>query len=177
MAENFSEWLEKLQSKIDIAEIVSPYVSLQSKGGKKWACCPFHHEKTPSFCLYEHNQSFYCFGCGIGGTAITFVQNIENVGFMDAVRIIANKYHVPIPDFSNDNRGVQLKKHKDKLFEMMRETANYFHGNLKSDAGKTAREYLAKRGISMQTATIFGMGYSLGRNKASSNKVSNTNRI
>lgn len=165
MAEVFSEWLEKLKSKIDIAEIVSPYVSLQSKGSKKWACCPFHHEKTPSFCLYEQNQSYHCFGCGVGGDAISFVQEIENTDFMGAVKIIADKYHVPIPDFSRNDKTAVLKKHKDKLFEMMREAANYFHVNLKSDVGSVAREYLAKRGISMQTATIFGLGYSLGRNQ------------
>ncbi len=165
MAENFSEWLEKLQSKVDIAEIISSYVPLQSKGSKKWACCPFHHEKTPSFCVYEHNQSFYCFGCGLGGSVITFIQNVEKVEFMGAVKIIADKYRVPIPDFSHNDNGAEIKRHKDKLFEMMRDTANYFHQNLKSNAGRQAREYLAKRGISMQTATIFGMGYSLGRNQ------------
>ena len=165
MAENFSEWLEKLKSKVDIAEIISPYVSLQAKGSKKWACCPFHHEKTPSFCLYEQSQTYHCFGCGVGGDAITFVQEIEHTDFMGAVKIIADKYRVPIPDFSRNDKGAEVKKHKDKLFEMMRDTANYFHQNLKSDAGRLAREYLAKRGISMQTATIFGMGYSLGRNQ------------
>lgn len=165
MAENFSEWLEKLKSKVDIAELISPYVSLQSKGSKKWACCPFHHEKTPSFCLNEQWQTYHCFGCGVGGDAITFIQEIEHTDFMGAVKLIADKYRVPIPDFSNNDKSAELKKHKDKLFEMMRETANYFHTNLKSDAGKVAREYLAKRGISMQTATIFGMGYSLGRNQ------------
>ncbi len=165
MAENFSDWLEKLKSKVDIAEIISPYVSLQAKGSKKWACCPFHHEKTPSFCLYEQSQTYHCFGCGVGGDAITFVQEIEHTDFMGAVKIIADKYRVPIPDFSHNDKGAEIKRHKDKLFEMMRDTANYFHQNLKSDAGRQAREYLAKRGISMQTATIFGMGYSLGRNQ------------
>lgn len=165
MAENFSEWLEKLKAKVDIAELISPYVSLQTKGSKKWACCPFHHEKTPSFCLYEQSQTYHCFGCGVGGDAITFIQEIEHTDFMGAVKIIADKYRMPIPDFSHNDKSAGLKKHKDKLFEMMRETANYFHSNLKSDAGRAAREYLAKRGISMQTATIFGMGYSLGRNQ------------
>ena len=165
MAENFSEWLEKLKSKVDIAEIVSPYVSLQSKGSKKWACCPFHHEKTPSFCLNEQWQTYHCFGCGVGGDAITFIQEIEHTDFMGAVKIIADKYRVPIPDFSRNDKSAEIKKHKDKLFEMMRDAANYFHTNLKSDAGRPARDYLAKRGISMQTATIFGMGYSLGRNQ------------
>lgn len=165
MAENFSDWLEKLKSKVDIAEIISLYVSLQAKGSKKWACCPFHHEKTPSFCLYEQSQTYHCFGCGVGGDAITFVQEIEHTDFMGAVKIIADKYRVPIPDFSHNDKGAEIKRHKDKLFEMMRDTANYFHQNLKSDAGRQAREYLAKRGISMQTATIFGMGYSLGRNQ------------
>ena len=165
MAENFSEWLEKLKSKIDITEIVSPYVSLQTKGGRKWACCPFHHEKTPSFCVSDQRQTYHCFGCGVGGDSISFIQEVEHTDFMGAVKIIADKYGVPIPDFSRSDKTAQLRKHKDKLFEMMRDTANYFHTNLKSDAGRSARDYLAKRGISMQTATIFGLGYSLGRNQ------------
>ena len=140
MAEKFSDWLEKLKSKVDIAEIISPYVSLQAKGSKKWACCPFHHEKTPSFCLYEQSQTYHCFGCGVGGDAITFVQEIEHTDFMGAVKIIADKYRVPIPDFSHNDKGAEIKRHKDKLFEMMRDTANYFHQNLKSDAGRQARE-------------------------------------
>lgn len=163
MAEVFSEWLERLKSKIDIAEVVSPYVSLQEKGSRKWACCPFHHEKTPSFCLNEQWQSYHCFGCGVGGDAFTFVQQIEHTDFMGAVKILADKYRVPVPDFSGNDATSGLKKHKDKLFEMMRDAAGYFHQNLVSDAGKPAREYLAKRGISMQTATVFGLGYSIGR--------------
>ena len=113
MAENFSEWLEKLKSKIDITEIVSPYVSLQSKGSKKWACCPFHHEKTPSFCLNEQWQTYHCFGCGVGGDSITFIQEVEHTDFMGAVKIIADKYGVPIPDFSRNDKTAELKKHKD----------------------------------------------------------------
>ena len=163
MAEVFSEWLEKLKSKIDIAEVVSHYISLQEKGSRKWACCPFHHEKTPSFCLYEQSQSYHCFGCGVGGDAISFVQEIEHTDFMGAIKILADKYHMPVPDFSKNDGNSNLRKHKDKLFEMMRDTASYFHQNLISEAGKPAREYLAKRGISMQTATIFGLGYSIGR--------------
>ena len=165
MAEDFAEWLDKLKSKVDIAEIISPYVSLQSKGGKKCACCPFHHEKTPSFCLYENTQTYHCFGCGVGGDAISFVQEIEHTDFMGALKIIADKYHMPVPDFSRSDKSSALKQHKDKLFEMMRDTANYFHSNLKSDAGAAAREYLTRRGITLQTATIFGLGYSLGRNQ------------
>jgi len=165
MAEVFSEWLEKLKSRISITEIVSPYVSLEVKGSRKWACCPFHHEKTPSFCISEDRQTYHCFGCGEGGDAISFVQGIEHTDFMGALKIIADKYHITMPDFSGGDNGGALKKHKDKLFEMMRETASYFHANLISDSGKSAREYLAKRGISMQTATIFGMGYSIGRNQ------------
>ena len=163
MAEVFSEWLEKLKSKIDIADVVSQYVSLQERGSRKWACCPFHHEKTPSFCLNEQEQYYHCFGCGVGGDAISFVQEVEHTDFMGAIKILADKYHVPVPDFSKNDGNANLKKHKDKLYEMMRDTASYFHQNLVSEVGKPAREYLAKRGISMQTATIFGLGYSIGR--------------
>lgn len=172
MAEVFSEWLEKLKSKVDISEVVSSYVHLEEKGSKKWACCPFHHEKTPSFCLYSQNQSYYCFGCHVGGDAITFVQEIEHTDFMGAVKILADKYHVEIPDFSEGDGYSALKKHKDKLYEMMRETANYFHLNLMGDAGKPAREYLLKRGISAQTARIFGLGYSIGKQQLVAHLIS-----
>ena len=163
MAEVFSEWLEKLKSKIDIAEVVSSYVHLEEKGSRKWACCPFHHEKTPSFCIHSQTQTYYCFGCHVGGDVITFVQEIEHTDFMGAVKILADKYHVEIPDFSRKDSNAALKKHKDKLYEMMRDAAAYFHQNLMGDAGKPAREYLAKRGISAQTARIFGLGYSIGK--------------
>ncbi|MDE6189512.1 MAG: DNA primase [Clostridia bacterium] len=165
MAEVFSEWLEKLKSKIDISEVISSYVTLQDKGSRKWACCPFHHEKTPSFCVFDQSQSYHCFGCSVGGDAISFVQQIEHTDFMGAVKILADKYRVPVPDFSRSDSNSGLKQHKDKLFEMMRDAASYFHQNLISEVGKPAREYLAKRGISMQTATVFGLGYSIGRNQ------------
>lgn len=163
MAEVFSEWLEKLKSKIDIADVISSYVHLQEKGSRKWACCPFHHEKTPSFCVHPQTQTYYCFGCHIGGDVITFVQEIEHTDFMGAVKILADKYHVEIPDFSRRDGNAALKKHKDKLYEMMRDTAAYYHNNLMGEAGKPAREYLARRGISAQTARIFGLGYSIGK--------------
>ena len=163
MAEAFSEWLEKLKSKTDIAEVISSYVHLEEKGSRKWACCPFHHEKTPSFCVHSQTQTYYCFGCHVGGDVITFVQEIEHTDFMGAVKILADKYHVEIPDFSRRDGNAALKKHKDKLYEMMRDTAAYYHQNLMGDGGKPAREYLARRGISAQTARIFGLGYSIGK--------------
>ena len=163
MAEVFSEWLEKLKSKTDIAEVISSYVHLEEKGSRKWACCPFHHEKTPSFCVHSQTQTYYCFGCHVGGDVITFVQEIEHTDFMGAVKILADKYHVEIPDFSRRDGNAALKKHKDKLYEMMRDTAAYYHQNLMGDGGKPAREYLARRGISAQTARIFGLGYSIGK--------------
>lgn len=163
MAEVFSEWLEKLKSKTDIAEVISSYVHLEEKGSRKWACCPFHHEKTPSFCVHSQTQTYYCFGCHLGGDVITFVQEIEHTDFMGAVKILADKYHVEIPDFSRRDGNAALKKHKDKLYEMMRDTAAYYHQNLMGDGGKPAREYLARRGISAQTARIFGLGYSIGK--------------
>ena len=163
MAEVFSEWLEKLKSKTDIAEVISSYVHLEEKGSRKWACCPFHHEKTPSFCVHSQTQTYYCFGCHVGGDVITFVQEIEHTDFMGAVKILADRYHVEIPDFSKKDNDFALKRHKDKLYAMMRDTAAYFHQNLMGEGGKPAREYLAKRGISAHTARIFGLGYSIGK--------------
>src|SRR5574344_1560884 len=99
MAENFSSWLDEFKSRINIADVVSRYVTLTPKGGRLWACCPFHHEKTPSFCVSEERNSYHCFGCHVGGDAIAFVMEIEHTDFMGALRILADMYNVAIPTF------------------------------------------------------------------------------
>ena len=157
------ELIEEIRMQNDIVDVISQYVPLKQKGSSYFGLCPFHHEKTPSFCVHSQTQTYYCFGCHVGGDVITFVQEIEHTDFMGAVKILADKYHVEIPDFSRRDGNAALKKHKDKLYEMMRDTAAYYHQNLMGDGGKPAREYLARRGISAQTARIFGLGYSIGK--------------
>ncbi|MGN0771824.1 MAG: DNA primase [Christensenellales bacterium] len=166
MAENFSAWLDDFKSRINIADVVGKYVTLTPKGGRLWACCPFHHEKTPSFCVSEERNSYHCFGCHVGGDAIAFVMEIEHTDFMGALRILADMYNVSIPVFerNGDNDG-NVKRHKDRLYELMRLTAKYYHDNLMSQQGAAALSYWTSRGLSGSTVTAFGLGYSLGYNQ------------
>lgn len=163
MADEFSKWLDNLKSRIDIIDVVGSYVPLVRKGSRMWACCPFHHEKTPSFCVDESRQSYHCFGCQVGGDAISFVMAMENVEFKDAVRMLAERYNLPpMPVTKGRSDYAQVKQHKDKLYAMMRDAAQYYHANLMSKDGDRARAYLSDRGISASTIMTFGLGYSLG---------------
>ena len=162
MADNFKDWLEELKSKVNIVDVVEGYVSLNRKGGKYWACCPFHHEKTPSFSVDEAGM-YYCFGCHKGGDVISFVQDIEHTDFMGAVSILAAKAGMTVPEFSKkgDSAGISKRK-RDRLYNLMREAASFYHKALMSDAGKAARGYLDGRGITRPTLTSFGLGFAPG---------------
>ena len=159
MAENFKEWLEELKGRINIVDVVEGYVTLNRKGGKYWACCPFHHEKTPSFSVDESGV-FYCFGCHKGGDVISFVQDIEHTDFMGAVSILAAKAGMSVPEFSHKGDGAAVSKRKrDRLYTLMREAAAYYHACLMSEAGRQALAYLDGRGISRSTVKSFGLGF------------------
>lgn len=173
MEQDFNSWLESLKSRIYIADVISSYVSLVQKGSKKWACCPFHHEKTPSFCVDEYKGMYHCFGCGKGGDSISFVQEMENTDFMGAITILADKYNVAMPEFRKSGSSYSdLKQKKDKLYEMLRITAQYYHANLIGSQGGDARAYWASRGLSANTIKLFGLGYSLGYNQLVSYLIS-----
>ena len=162
MADNFKDWLEELKSRVNIVDVVEGYVSLNRKGGKYWACCPFHHEKTPSFSVDEAGM-YYCFGCHKGGDVISFVQDIEHTDFMGAVSILAAKAGMTVPEFSKKEGGTGISKRKrDRLYSLMREAASFYHKSLVGDAGKAARDYLENRGISRPTLTSFGLGFAPG---------------
>ncbi|MEG2274728.1 MAG: DNA primase, partial [Clostridia bacterium] len=133
----------------------------------------FHHEKTPSFSIDEVKGFFYCYGCHIGGDAITFVMQIEHTDFKGAVKILADKYNMPMPEFKSSGNFARAKQENDRLFEMTKLTAGYYHANLVGEQGKSAREYLQKRGIDFATAKVFGLGYSLGFNQLVSYLTSN----
>lgn len=158
--QSFNEWLETLKSKANIVDVVAGYVPLTSKGGRYWACCPFHHEKTPSFSVDEQRQAFYCFGCHVGGDVIKFVMDIENTDFMSACKLLSQKVGLPMPEFKSKRPGESLHKKKERLYELMRVAARFYRDAYKSEKGIAAREYVAKRGISEKTAGTFGLGYS-----------------
>ena len=158
--QTFSEWLDALKSKANIVDVVAGYVPLTSKGGRYWACCPFHHEKTPSFSVDEQRQAFYCFGCHVGGDVIKFVMDIENTDFMSACKLLSQKVGLPMPEFKSRSKGENLGKKKERLYEMMKQAGRFYYKCLEGEGGKAAKEYLAKRGISKDTAVTFGIGYS-----------------
>lgn len=161
--QDFSEWIDRLKSRIGIVDLVGSYVRLDRKGSRYWACCPFHHEKTPSFTVDEQRNMFYCYGCHVGGDVIRFVMDIENVDFMNACKLLAQRAGMEMPEFKSRGKGGEsLAKKKERLYGMTVEAARFYRACFESDEGKAAREYLAGRGISPATAKAFGLGYSPG---------------
>lgn len=159
MSDNFKEWIELLKSRIDIVTVISQYTQLTQRGANYWACCPFHHEKTPSFCVNPSKNSFFCFGaCKEGGDAFTFIQKIEKTDFMGAVKILAGMVGMEVPEFNPDSSGKTFNK--NKLYDLMKEAGIYYFNNLQSEEGQVARDYLGKRGITDDTIRVFGLGYS-----------------
>ncbi len=158
------KFIEELKSKNNIVDVVSRYCNLQRKGSTNyWACCPLpgHTEKTPSFTVNEPGQFYHCFGCGKGGDVIKFIQEVETVDFMDAVKILAERVKMPLPesDFKSEEEAKKARNKKERLFSLMRDTAVFYAKNLpKAD---NMLEYLAKRGLDEKTVRKFGMGASL----------------
>ncbi|MBQ2688310.1 MAG: DNA primase [Clostridia bacterium] len=151
-----SSFLSELKMRCDITDIVSSYVNLKRRGRNMVGLCPFHSEKTPSFNIYPENGSFFCFGCGVGGDVITFIMKIENLDYIEAVKFLAMRAGLSMPEDSFDD-GVS--KLKGRILEANREAARFFHAQLMSEAGKTAQEYLVGRALSRQTVVRFGLGY------------------
>lgn len=148
-------FLMELKYRADIEQLIGSYVQLKRRGRNLTGLCPFHSEKTPSFTVYPENQSFYCFGCGAGGDAISFVRKAENMEYIEAVRFLAQRVGMELPQESDDGSH----KRRLRLLEMNREAARYFHQTLMSPRGKAARAYLVGRGLTKHTVTQFGLGY------------------
>lgn len=155
-----SDWLEKLKFNNNIVSVVSRYLTLTRKGNRYWACCPFHHEKTPSFEVNEQGQFYHCYGCGESGDVITFVQKLEGLDFVDAVKNLAERSGMEVPDFVGDKAVLDKRKKRELLQNICRETAIYYNSTLKSKWGAKGLEYLKKRGVSDSTITKLGIGYS-----------------
>lgn len=150
------EFIEELRDRNDIESVISSYVNLKRQGKLLKGLCPFHNEKTPSFTVYPDTRSFYCFGCGAGGEVITFIRRIENLDYVEAIKLLADRAGLQMPDSGFDD---SLAKHRQRLLAANREAARYFHKCLVSPAGKTALDYFLKRGLSMATIKHFGLGY------------------
>ena len=159
-----AEFLRALKQKNDIVEVIRSYVPLDRKGGNHWACCPFHHEKTPSFSVSEGDQFYHCFGCGVSGDVVRFVQEIESTDFIGAVRILAARAKMTVPEGNFDSeRALQMKKKRDALAAIMLDSARFYLSNLYSgdDRAQAHLEYISRRGLAPTTVKKFGLGASL----------------
>lgn len=150
------DFILQLKGLCDIVSVISSYVDLKSSGKNKKCSCPFHSEKTPSMVIYEDTQSFYCFGCGVGGDIITFIEKIENLGYVDAVKLLADRAGFAIPTSQLDDK---ISKKRSRILKMNKIAAKFFFNNLRSDVGCFGREYFAKRGLSKDIIIRFGLGY------------------
>ncbi len=150
-------FLQELKFKTDIEDIISTYVTLRKNGSTSKGLCPFHNEKTPSFTVYNDTQSFYCFGCGAGGDAVTFIKKIENLDYIDAVKLLAQRAGLQMPD--NNSYDDSLSKKRRRVLEINRETAKFYYSYLISPQGRVGLDYFLNRGLSMNTIKRFGLGF------------------
>lgn len=149
------EIINEIKYRNDIEQVISSYVTLKRRGKNLVGLCPFHGEKTPSFTVYPESASFYCFGCGVGGDVFTFTKLIENLDYVEAIKLLADKSGVAIPEDGYDD---SFSKLKDRIFDINRETAKFYHEYLMSKDGKWALDYLLGRGLSLSTIKHFGLG-------------------
>lgn len=157
-------FMEELKQKNDIVEVISGYVALDRKGNTHWACCPFHHERTPSFAVNHAEQFYHCFGCGVSGDVVRFVQEIEATDFMGAVRILAARAKMTVPESNFDTeKAIEMKKKRDTMAAIMLDCARFYLSNLYSGDSRAEAhlQYIANRKLSPTTVKKFGLGASL----------------
>lgn len=160
----FATFLRELKARNDIVEVIRSYVSVDRKGGNYWACCPFHHEKTPSFAVNEADQFYHCFGCQESGDVIKFVQEIESTDFMGAVRILAARAKLTVPENNFDTEeAARKKKKRDNMSKILLDTARFYLSNLYSgdERAEVHLQYISNRGLAPSTVKKFGLGASL----------------
>ena len=154
-------FVEDLRRQADIVRIIQDYVQLKKKGSNWMACCPFHKEKTPSFSVSPTKEIFYCFGCHKGGSVFNFVMEMEGVGFGEAIKIVAERVGMPLPQLVNDERFEVKRQEADEVIQLNNWALEWWEKQLESsDEGKIARDYLEKREIGDETRKTFRLGYS-----------------
>lgn len=159
------ELVEEIRMKNDIVDVVSGYVKLQKKGSNHWGCCPFHNEKTPSFAVSGTKQMYHCFGCGVSGNVYTFVMKYENYTFPEAVKLLADRAGVNLPEIEYSAEAKQRADRRARLLEVNKEAAKFFYYQLRTSHGEVGYQYLKKRELSDETMHKFGLGYA-GKNGA-----------
>ena len=150
-------FLDELIARNDIVDVVGSYVALTPKGGSYWGCCPFHNEKTPSFHVLQDKQFYHCFGCKKGGGVINFIMEIENLSYPDAVRFLAKRVNMEVPE---DRESADADRLRKRLLALNRDAARWYYDVLQSSDGAAVRAYLDKRAIQRKIAVRFGMGAS-----------------
>ena len=153
------ELIEEVRTRNDIVEVISGYVRLQKKGSNYFGLCPFHNEKSPSFSVSPGKQMYYCFGCGAGGNVITFLMEYENQTFPEAVRTLAQRAGIALPEADDSKEARQADSRRAKLLEINKEAAKNFYYQLRTERGSVGMEYLRKRELSDETMNHFGLGY------------------
>ncbi len=147
--------INEIKYQNDIETAISSYVNLKRRGKNLVGLCPFHSEKTPSFTVYPENGSFYCFGCGVGGDVFTFTGLIENLDYIESVKLLAERSGITLPEDGYDD---SMQKLKNKIYDINRDTARFFHNYLMTEDGKWALDYLIGRGLTLKTIKHFGLG-------------------
>ncbi|RKJ52602.1 DNA primase [bacterium 1XD42-8] len=153
------EIIEEVIGRNDIVDIISGYVHLKKKGSNYFGLCPFHNEKSPSFSVSQPKQMYYCFGCGAGGSALTFLMQYENYSFKEALEALADRAGVKLPEEGRTVREKRQELLKSKILEINKLAANYFYYQLRREQGKGAYIYLCNRGLKEETMKGFGLGY------------------
>lgn len=148
--------IEEILYKADIVSVIDSYVPLKKVGSRYKAPCPFHREKDPSFIVTPEKNIFHCFGCGAGGNAIHFIMRIENLPFVEAVRLLADRYHVEL-DHTANKQVIARNNLQKRIYEINKEAANFYYTQARTSPRALA--YLQKRGLSAETVKEFGIGY------------------
>lgn len=153
------ELVEEVRAKNDIVDVISGYVRIQKKGSSYFGLCPFHNEKSPSFSVSPGKQMYYCFGCGAGGNVFTFMMEYENYTFQEAIKALAERAGVALPELEYSEEVKKRESRRAKLLEVNKEAAKYFYYLLRAPQGKAGYQYLADRQLSEETMKKFGLGF------------------
>ena len=151
--------MDELLSKNEITEVISSYVALKPKGRKLWACCPLHGEKTPSFSVSPDKQLFYCFGCHAGGSVIQFIMDMEHLTFIEAVKLLAERAHMELPEEKNDRELMRQRAYRERLYAVNKAAARFYCEQFLGPNGQPGRDYAQKRGLVKDIILRFGIGY------------------
>ncbi len=153
------ELIEEVRERTDIVDLVAGYVSLKKRGSNHWGLCPFHREKTPSFSVSGVKQMYYCFGCGAGGNVFTFLMNYENMSFQEAVKFLADRAGIQLPEPDESEEMKKREGKRARLLQVNKEAARFFYYQLRSPRGAVGLRYLKNRELSDETMHRFGLGY------------------